>query len=36
MLLNFMWLFLSPGVTDVPVHMTVRVEGYHICEHHVS
>jgi len=36
MFLNFMWLFLSPGVTVVPLHMTIHVEGCHICEHHVS
>lgn len=35
-LLNFMWPFLSPGVTVVPVHMTIHVEGCHICEHHLS
>jgi len=34
LLINYLWLLLSPDETDVPVYVTIHVEGCLICVHH--
>jgi hypothetical protein len=35
LIIDFMWPFLSSGATVVNVHVTILLEGYLICMHHL-
>jgi len=36
LLMNYLWLLLSPDETVVPVYMTIHVEGCLICVHYLQ
>jgi hypothetical protein len=36
LLINYMWLCLSTDETVVPVYVTIHVEGWLICVHHLQ